>query len=120
MSGRKLTKAFLTAWLTAHAAFALAQSEALKELRTTLELVFMCSTKNDTTRDVKRYFESTGDETLQREWNRALTRSVKQMQDAQKAGGQAAIRATQRYDLSCTLLNIDPGIPLGLQSALHK
>lgn len=120
MIRRKLTRAFLAVWLTAHAALALAQSEAIKELRTTLELVFMCSTKNDTTRDVKRYFESTGDETLQREWNRAIVQSQKQMKDAQNAGGQSAVRAMQRYDLSCTLLNIDPGIPLGLQSALHK
>lgn len=97
-----------------------AQSEALKDLRTTLELVFMCSVKNDTTPDVRKYFESTGDKAMQREWNRAITQSQKQMQDAQKSGGQAAIRAAQRYDLSCTLLDTASNLPIGLQSALHK
>lgn len=97
-----------------------AQSQDLKDLRTTLELVFMCSVKNDSTSNVKEYFESTGDRTLQREWNGAIDRSQKQMQNAQKAGGQKAILAAQRYDLSCTLLDTTSNLPIGLQSAMHK
>lgn len=97
-----------------------AQSRDLEELRTTLELAFMCSVKNDTTPDVKDFFEVTRDKTLQREWNRAIERSQRQMKAAQQSGGQAAIRALQRYDLSCTLLDTASNLPIGLQSALHK
>lgn len=99
---------------------AAAQSQELKDLRTTLELVFMCSVRNDTTPDVRAYFEATGDATLQREWNRAMDRARRQMQVAQKNGGQAAVRALQRYDLSCTLLDAASDLPIGLQSALHR
>lgn len=117
---RSLRVLAVAACAAAMASHAGAQSQELKDLRTTLELVFMCSTRSETTPDVRAFFEATGDTTLQQEWNRAIGSAQRQMQAAQKSGGQAAARAMQRYDLSCTLLDTAHNLPIGLQSALHK
>lgn len=114
---RTLAVAALAAIIAPHAG---AQGKKLNDLRDTMELVFMCSVRNDTTPRVRRYFESAADETLQREWNRAIGSAQRQMSEAQKRGGQAAVRAMQRYDLSCALLDTVHDLPVGLQSALHK
>ncbi len=97
-----------------------AQSQELKELRVKLELLFMCSVKNNTTPNIKEYFEDTNDKTLQREWNRAIVSSKEQMKNSLKSGEESIKGALTRYELSCRLLDDLYSLPIELQSALYK
>lgn len=85
-----------------------------------MELIFMCSVQNDTTDRVRRYMENTHDETMQREWNRAIKSSQDKMRNAQKQGGDAVTRALTRYKLSCQLVGLGRSLPIDLESAMYK